>query len=75
MTPKKMVMGMAISTTMAGRSRMRSPLSENMTMSVKSRPMIDSAFKPGFRRSMAASPPRRTTAMRVSTPARSGSPR
>ena len=75
MATKKMVMGMAISSTMAGRSRMRSPLSENITMSVNSRPRIDIALRPGLSRSMAASPPRRTTNMRVSTPATKGRPR
>ena len=52
---------MAISTTMAGRCRIRSPLRANITMSVNSRPRIDIAVRPGLSRSMAASPPRRVT--------------
>ena len=43
MTAKKIVIGMAISSTMPGCCRMRSPLSANITMSVKSRPRIDEA--------------------------------
>ena len=39
---KKRVIGTAISRTMPGRWRMRSPFSANMTMRVKSRPRIDS---------------------------------